>query len=132
MILVIKYPGTHDITLAKKWDSPMGTVGQLHEFCPKSKSLTAYIERIEIFFTANDISSQKKVPVFLSAVGGTTYGLLRNLLAWTIPKDKSFNEIVKVLKAHFEPKPVDIAECFHFHHCDKAPAETTAVYVAEL
>ena len=73
-----------------------------------------------------------KVPVLLSAVGGTTYGLLRNLLAPTSPKDKSFNEIVKVLKAHFEPKPVVIAERFHFHRRDQAPAETVAVYVTEL
>ena len=110
----------------------MTTVGQLHEFCPESESLTAYVERVELFFTANDIAAQKKVPVFLSAVGGTTYGLLRNLLAPTSPKDKSFDEIVKVLKAHFEPKPVVIAERFHFHRRDQAPAETVAVYVAEL
>ena len=83
----------------------MTTVGQLHEFCPESESLTAYVERVKLFCTTNDIASQKKVPVVLSAVGGTTYGVLRNLLAPTRPKDKSFDEIVKVLKTHFEPNP---------------------------
>ena len=48
------------------------------------------------------------------------------------PRTKSFDEIVKVLWAHFEPKPVVIAELFHFHRQDQAPAETVAVYVVEL
>ena len=114
----------------------MTTVGQLQEFCPESESLTAYmyVERVELFPTANDIASQKKVPVFLRAVGGTTYGLLRNLLAPTSFKDKSFDEIVKVLKAHFQTKPVVKAERLHFHRRDQAPctaAETVALYVAE-
>ena len=60
------------------------------------------------------------------------YGLLQNLLAPTRPKNKSFDEIVKVLKAHFELKPVMIVECFHFHRRDQAPAKTVAVYVAGL
>ena len=70
------------------------------------------MERVELFFTANNIPAEKKVPVFLSIVGGTTYGLLRNLLAPANPKDKSFKEIVDMLKAYFEPKPLVIAERF--------------------
>ena len=50
----------------------------------------------------------------------------------TSPKDKSFDEIVKALKMHFEPKPVVIAERFHFHCHNQTPAESVAVYVAEL
>ena len=112
----------------------MMTVGQLHEFCPESKSLTMYIEQVEQFSITNDIASQKKIPVFLSAVEGTMYGLLRNLLAPTSPQNKLFDEMVEVLKAHFEPKPVVITKCFHFHRCDQAPTETVAVhvYAAEL
>ena len=91
------------------------TIGQIQEFCPDSESFAAYVERVELFFTANDIPAEKKVPVFLSVVGGTTYGLLRNLLAPASPKDKSFKEIVDTPKAHFEPKPLVIAERFHFH-----------------
>ena len=68
-------------------------MGQIQEFCPDSESSTAYVERVELFFTANDIPAEKKVPVFLSVVGGTTYGLLRNLLAPASPKDKSFNTL---------------------------------------
>ena len=76
--------------------------------------------------------AEKKVPTFLSVVGGTTYGLLRNLLAPASPKDKSFKEIVDTLKAHFEPKPLVIAERFHFHRQNQNSGESVAMYVAEL
>ena len=72
------------------------------------------------------------VPVFLSVVGCTTYRLLRNLLAPASPKDKSFKEIVDTLKAHFEPKPLVIAERFHFHRRNQNSGESVAMYVAEL
>ena len=52
---------THNITLATRLDPPMATVGQLNDFCPESESLTVYIERVELFFTANDIANQQKV-----------------------------------------------------------------------
>ena len=76
--------------------------------------------------------AEKKVPTFLSVVGGTTYGLLHNLLAPASPKDKSFKEIVDTLKAHFEPKPLMIAERFHFHRRNQNSGESVAMYVAEL
>ena len=37
-----------------------------------------------------------------------------------------------ILKSHFEPKPLLIAERFHFHRRDQAAGETIAEYVAEL
>ena len=43
------------------------------------------------------------------------YNLLRNLLAPVAPMNKSLDEAVSTLKAHYEPKPLVIAERFHFH-----------------
>ena len=48
------------------------------------------------------------------------------------PKEKSFGTITGVLKAHFELKPLIIAQRFHFHHIDQAPGESAAKYLAEL
>ena len=48
------------------------------------------------------------------------------------PKDKSFETITGVLKAHFEPKPLIIAQRFHFHRRDQAQGESVAEYLAEL
>ena len=48
------------------------------------------------------------------------------------PKENSFKELVDALKSHFEPKPLVIAECFHFHHRSQGPDKSIPDYVAEL
>ena len=106
--------------------------GQLEEFNPRTDSWQAYVERANLYFQANGISEEKQLPVFLSSIGGKTYGLLRNLLAPTLPKDKPLDEVIAVLKKHFDPKPAVIAERFKFHKRDQLPGESLADYIAEL
>lgn len=64
-------------------------------------------------------------------IGGKTYDLLRNLSP-TDPKDKTFAQLVELLKGHFEPKPLVIAERFHFHKRNQAASESVAKFIAEL
>ena len=49
-----------------------------------------------------------------------------------LPQEKSFADLVETLKRHFEPKPVVIAERFHFHRRSQAVGESIADYLAEL
>ena len=49
-----------------------------------------------------------------------------------LPKDKSFVQLVAVLKQYFEPKPVIIVQCFHFHYQIQEPGESVADHIAEL
>ena len=79
------------------------TLGSLHEFRPDSEDFSTYMERVEIYFAANDVPEEKQVPVFLNAVGTSTYGILRSLLAPDSPISKSLPEIIAKLRAHFEP-----------------------------
>lgn len=99
---------------------------------PKAESWSAYIERLEQFFKANDISEGKQVATLLSVMGATTYSLLRNLVQPEKPKDKSYKDIVDTLKNHFEPKPLLIAERFRFNHCNQRADEMVMEYAAEL
>ena len=102
------------------------------KFDPETESILAYLERIEIYFAANEIKEEKKVPVFLNAIGKQTYGVLRNLLAPAKPSEKTMEELTKALKSHFEPKKVVIAKRFHFYRRNQGSGETVADYVAEL
>ena len=77
--------------------------------------MLAYVERAQLFFEANDVAEAKQVPVFLSAIGARTYTLLRNLLTPILTKDKTFDEIVTVLKQHYELEPLAIAEQFNLN-----------------
>ncbi len=108
------------------------TFGHLAEFDATSDSVTSYVERAQLFLDANDIAAEKRVAVFLSAIGGKTYTLLRNLLAPAVLKEKTLDEIITALKQHFEPKPIVIAERFHFHRRNQVVGESVADFVAEL
>ena len=105
---------------------------KLEEFDPASDSITAYVERVQLFFDANSVAEGKQVAVFLSVLGSKTYLLLRNLLTPQTPKDKTFDELVTVLKEHFEPKPLIISERFHFYRREQAVNESISDYVVEL
>ncbi len=107
-------------------------LGTLNEFNSSAESITVYIERVELYFSANSVAVNKQVATFLSAVGATVYATLRDLFAPDPVKDKTLNEIFDRLKSHFEPKRTTIVERYHFHKRDQAAGETIADYEAAL
>ena len=76
--------------------------------------------------------ARRRAAVFLSAIRPKTYKLLCDLMLPTLPKEKSLDNSVAVLKDHFEPKPLVIAERFHFHRREQGVGELIAEFVAEL
>ena len=106
--------------------------GKLEEFRPETETIVSYLERVDLFFAANDIADGKKVAVFLSTVGGKIYSLLRDLLAPAKPQDKNMAELTTALKNHFQPKSLVIAERFYFHRRNQLSTESIAEYMAEL
>ena len=72
------------------------------------------------------------MPNMLSLIGSKTYTLLRDLLSPDKPPSKSFQEIVTTLQQHLSPKPLEIAERFHFYKRNQQEGETVLAYVAEL
>ena len=106
--------------------------GTLNEFNASAESITAYLERVELYFSANSVAQDKKVATFLSVVGPTVYSTLRDLFAPTSPKDKTLRQIFDRLKLHFEPKRTVIVERYHFHKRDQAAGESIADYEAAL
>ena len=43
------------------------TIGKLTEFDPRTDSITAYVERVNLYFQANKAADGKKVAVLLEA-----------------------------------------------------------------
>ena len=104
----------------------------MSEFDQDQESIAAYIERAKLFFIANNVEEDKQTAVFLSIVGAKMYGLLRNLFAPALPQVKTLEEITAALTAHFEPKPLVIAQRFHFQRRNQLENESIAEYVAQL
>ena len=79
-------------------------LGQLFAFQQDSETISAYLERDQIFFNANGIEEDKqKVPIFLNAIGVQTYTVRCNLPSPAKLAAKSFTELQKALTDHFEP-----------------------------
>ena len=57
------------------------------------------------------------------------YTLLRGLVSPELPKDKSYDEL---MKKHYDPEPIIIAERFHFYRRDQKTGESIADYLASL
>ena len=108
-------------------------IGKIHPFRPEQDVWNMYVERLGHLFVANGITSaDKKRAILLSVIGDGTYKLLSSLLAPTKPGEKSFDDLVTVLKNHFSPVPSEIMERFKFNTRFRKPGESIATYVSEL
>lgn len=107
-------------------------IGQLMPFDVNS-SWSMYQERVEFYFVANGITDNEiKRAVLLTAIGDKAYGILRSLVTPLFPKDLSFDQISAKLRAHFEPKPNEIVQRFHFRSRMQKKDESIADFVADL
>ena len=106
----------------------IGLFGRVGEFSPERETFRSYVERMEMFFMANNIMEEtgedkeeanlavanRKRAIFLTEIGPDAFSTLSNLLAPEKPKDTPFSDVVKALEKHYNPAPFEIAESFHF------------------
>ena len=64
-----------------------------------NETVTTYLERFQLFISANGIEEGKLVPTLLTMVGSTHYSLTHELVSPELPKDKSFKDLLDILKA---------------------------------
>ena len=107
-------------------------LGSLGEFDPRSDSISSYLERMQLYFEANSVKEDRKVAVLLTVVGAKTYETLRSLLSPARPRDKTYEELLEVLKRHYDPQPLVIGERFKFYQRSQKPGETIADFIADL
>lgn len=109
-----------------------GIIGQIGEFEEGKEEFVNYVERVEQYFLANDVSTARQISVFLTVIGPATYSLVKSLVSPQKPSDKTIIELTTALQNHYTPKPLTIAERFKFHKRDQQPNENIANYVVEL
>ena len=82
------------------------TIGRIKEFAPEVEPITAYLKRFQMLISANAIEDSKVVPTLLTVVGSKPYSLLRGLVSSEFPKDKTYDELVDLLKKHLTLNPL--------------------------
>ena len=103
-----------------------GLLGHIGEFKEDEEEWPQYAKRVDHFFAANGVA------VFLSLIGAKEYKLLSSLIAPTRPGEKTYKELVDILKEHHSPEPSEIVQRYRFHTRFRKAGETVAVYVSEL
>ena len=111
----------------------MALLGRIDSFDLKTDNITEYIERVEQYFIANDVTDEKKqTAIFLTVIRNETYSLLRNLLAPESSAGKTVKMLSETLIDHLKLQPIIIAQRYKFYCRDQSENETITEYLAEL
>ena len=111
-----------------------GIIGEIGEFSEGKETFTCYLERLEQFFIANAIKQDRAVSVFLTltVIGPKSYTLLKSMVSPDKVSEKSLEELKKILRNHYSPQPLIIAERYKFHKREQKSGESVNEYVVEL
>jgi len=111
------------------------TIGRMQEFNPDNETITAYLERFDLFdlfVSVNGIAEEKRASTLLLVLGLRHYSLIRGLVSPTKPEDKTLAELTDILKKHYDPEPIVIAERFRFYQRTQKSGESVADFLASL
>ena len=105
----------------------------LSEFISTNEDWNSYVERLEQYFMANDVSTAgKKKAILLSSCGPAAYQLIKSLLVPSRPHEKSFAQIVETMRNHCHPKASPIVCRFTLNSHSQKEGESLSTYMAEL
>ena len=102
-------------------------------FSGGSETWVSYIDRLQQYFVANDIKgNERQRVVLLSICGASTYQLIRSMVSPAKPTEKTFDELVTLLRQHYFPKPSVTMQRFAFNSRFRKQGESVATFVADL
>ena len=111
----------------------MATRGGIGEFSEEAADWEGYIERLENYFVAHEISdAAKQRATFISQCGAAIYKLVRSFVAPQKPNEVEYPTLVKRINKHFVPKPSVIVQRFKFNTCVRQAGESVSTFVAHL
>ena len=124
---------TDEDKLRIKLGDSMAKHGFITEYDNTREDWLAYTERMQQYFAANNVkNAEQQWAILLSSVGASTYQLIKNLLAPCKPAERSFEELVNLIKDHYQPPPSESVQRYIFNTRIRKRGESIALYVAEL
>ena len=97
--------------IQSNYPSPVTTIGdesdknvncrKIQEFRPETERYSTYVKRLKLYFDANSITEEKKVPIFLTVIVGKNYALLSDYYSPSKPRDQSLDNLIKTMEDHF-------------------------------
>lgn len=111
----------------------MAKHGQMDEFSGEGDDWTTYGECLEPYFVANDITSpDKKCAMLLSCCGSAMHKIIRSIIYLKKETDFTFEELEKVVKNHYAPKPSKVVQRYKFNSHSQQAGESIADFMDDL
>lgn len=107
-------------------------IGKIKEFDMNSGNWTLYCGRVDMYFRANGIKEDLKLPTLISLVGEEVFELMVNLTNPKKPTELSYDQLVTLVQEHLQPKPSIMAERYRFRQRRQAIGESIVQYLAAL
>lgn len=97
------------------------------------EDFATYLRRFEHFLKANGIENEgRKVSSLITSMGKAAFKTLENLLHPDLPEAKTYQQLVEVLKSHYMPAKMVIAERFKFNRRYQQEGEDVSAFAVEL
>lgn len=115
----------------------MPNLGKIEEFDPTSTNINRYLEHLEQYFIANGVPADtgeqfKCRATLISVISSKAYDVLSDLCSPEAPSEKTYGDLATILKDHFAPKKLLIAERYRFHNCIQLKGESASTFAAKL
>lgn len=78
--------------------------GKVESIDLELRKWTMYVNRVKQFIALNEIKAVLHVVKLITVVGEATYDLMCDLCAPAKPQEKSFDDLVALVKNHLEPR----------------------------
>ncbi|UYV80200.1 K02A2.6-like, partial [Cordylochernes scorpioides] len=105
---------------------------QFKEYNEETETFETFYERLEQFLILEEAGDEKKKAYLLTFMGSKTYSVLKNLCSPILPKDKTFDNLIDILKRHFSPKRSIVVERFIFFKRMQLKEESISDYLVEI
>ena len=105
-------------------------------FNPDSEDIESYLECLQEYFIAYDIKSEtetaaKRRAILLTSIGSNVYRVLKDLSYLDAP-NKTFDQLATLLRSHYKPTRLEVAERYRFHSASQRPRQSIIDFVREL
>lgn len=104
----------------------------MEKFDVESRKWDNYINRFKQYLIVNSIDNSLYVSKLISTVGCECYELMENLCKPYRPEEKSFSELVEIVRKNLEPAESVVARRHVFRHRYQQDGEDITKYVNEL
>ncbi|XP_058827953.1 uncharacterized protein K02A2.6-like [Topomyia yanbarensis] len=91
-----------------------------------------WIKRLEGAFRMFNVAEERWKDYLLFYMGSTTYDLLCDHITPTEPENSTYQELVTILNAFFDPEPLEMVEIWKFRARKQNDGETMAQFITEL